>query len=98
MGSECGRFGRAIYTNESFGKCGKFGGRRPPFPRICGSNGRAMRPIRALVDCAALRHNLGVVKGRAPRSANLGGGEGKRLRARAPARRAGARRGRRSRA
>ncbi len=27
-----------------------------------------MRPIRALIDCAALRHNLGVVKGRAPRS------------------------------
>ncbi len=27
-----------------------------------------MRPIRALVDCAALRHNLDVVKRRAPRS------------------------------
>ncbi len=27
-----------------------------------------MRPIRALIDCAALRHNLRVVKGRAPRS------------------------------
>jgi alanine racemase len=27
-----------------------------------------MRPIRALIDCAALRHNLGIAKRRAPRS------------------------------
>src|SRR5262249_14065507 len=31
-------------------------------------NSRAMRPIRALIDSSALRHNLSVVKRRAPRS------------------------------
>ena len=31
-------------------------------------NSRAMRPIRARIDSAALRHNLGVAKRRAPRS------------------------------